>query len=91
MCVWDSWGSECAASGFVLCVGQLGGVSVQQVALCCVCRTVGVVGVQEVALCCVWESWGSEGAAGCFVLCVGQLGEWVCSRWLYVVGVGQLE
>ena len=33
-------GSECAADGFVLCVcvcGTVGGVSVQQVALCCVC------------------------------------------------------
>ena len=23
-CVWDCWGSECAAGGFVLCVGLLG-------------------------------------------------------------------
>ena len=27
------WGSECAAGGFVVCVGQFGGVSVQQVDL----------------------------------------------------------
>ena len=47
-------GGECAAGGFVFCVGQLGVVSVQQVALCCVCGTVGL----------------SECAAGGFVLCV---------------------
>ena len=45
-----------------LCVvglGQLGGVIVQQVTLCCLCETVGGVTVQQEALC----------------LCVGQLGE----------------
>ena len=55
--------------------GTVGGVGVQQVALCCGCGTVGVVSVQQVALCCVRESWGSESAAGGFVLCVGQLGK----------------
>ena len=34
-------------------VGQFGGVSVQQVSLCCVCGTVGGVSVQQVALWCV--------------------------------------
>ena len=48
-CVWYSleqvWGSECAAGGFVMCVcaacvavwSNFGGVSVQQVALWCLC------------------------------------------------------
>ena len=47
MRVWDSWGSECAAGGFVLCVcGTVEGVSVKQLALCCVCGEVGGVSVQ---------------------------------------------
>ena len=45
-------GSECAAGGFVLLVLDTWGVSVQLVALCCVCGTVGGVNVQQVALCC---------------------------------------
>ena len=34
-------GSEFAAGGFVLCVWDSWGVSVEQVALCCECGTVG--------------------------------------------------
>ena len=42
-----------------MCVGQLGVVHVQQVALCCECGTVGGVSVRQVDMWCV---------------CVGQLG-----------------
>jgi len=77
-CVWNSleqvWGIKCAAGGFLVCVcvfgcavcvtvfSRFGGLSVQQVALCCVC------------VCCVWDNleqvWGIECAAGGFVVCV---------------------
>jgi hypothetical protein len=51
--VWDSWGSECAAGGFVLCVcvgvGQLWSeCAADGFVLCvCVCGTVGGVSVQR--------------------------------------------
>ena len=51
--VWDSWEElVCSRWLCVVCVGQLGGMNVQQVALCCVCWTVGGVNVQQVALYC---------------------------------------
>ena len=48
-------GGECAARGFVLCVcmWDIWGVSVQQLALCFECGTVGGVSVPQVTLCCV--------------------------------------
>jgi len=53
----------CAVCGTLWC--GFGGVSVQQVALCCL--YIGIV-----CVCCVWESlvwvWGSECAAGGFVV-----------------------
>ena len=50
---------ECAVGGFVLCVcGTIGGVSVQQLALCCDCL----------------GQLRDECAAGCFLLCLGHLG-----------------
>ena len=54
-----------------MCVWDSWGVSVQQVALFCVC--VGQMGSGCEAgglVLCVWDSWGSECAAGGFVLCV---------------------
>ena len=60
--------------------GTVGGLSVQQVALCYGCRTVrgsecAVVGFVLF----VWDSWGSECAAGGFVLCVLDSWEGECA------------
>ena len=60
---WVVWGSECAACGFVVGVGQFGGL--------------GVVRVQRVALWWMLDNlvvWGIECVSGCFVVGVGQYG-----------------
>ena len=45
MCVWDSWGSECEAGGFVcVCVWDIWGSECAAGGFVCVCVCVGQLG-----------------------------------------------